>query len=178
MRQPFFKIWGHALGRLVLRRDPIDVRLDDVLDAVAESPAAIEINGDPYRLDLEPVHARKAARRGIKFVLSCDAHSTRAIDAVRFAVAMARRARIRRRDVLNALPPDELMAAVRAGDVRQHGDEALRDCPWSQVYVAVKPAAIGGVRLERNEKFALDVGMAGGTFRRRIARLGLITTRA
>ena len=38
MRQPFFKIWGHALGRLVLRRDPIDVRLDDVLDAVAESP--------------------------------------------------------------------------------------------------------------------------------------------
>jgi DNA polymerase (family X) len=113
MRQPFFKIWGHALGRLVMRRDPIDVRLDDVLDAIAESRAAIEINGDPYRLDLDPVHARQAARRGIKFVLSCDAHSTRAIDAVRFAVAMARRARIRRRDVLNALPPDELMAAIR-----------------------------------------------------------------
>jgi DNA polymerase (family 10) len=113
MRQPFFKIWGHALGRLVLRRDPIDVRLDDVLDAVAESPAAIEINGDPYRLDLDPVHARQAQRRGIKFVLSCDAHSPRALDAVRFAVAMARRARIRRRDVLNALPPDELIAAVR-----------------------------------------------------------------
>lgn len=113
MRQPFFKIWGHALGRLVLRRDPIDVRLDDVLDSVAESRAAIEINGDPYRLDLEPVAAREAVRRGIKFVLSCDAHSPRAIDAVRFAVAMARRARIRRKDVLNALPPDELMAAIR-----------------------------------------------------------------
>src|SRR5262249_1359405 len=60
MRQPYFKIWGHALGRLVLRRDPIGVRLDDVLDAVAESRAAIEINGDPYRLDLDPVNARKA----------------------------------------------------------------------------------------------------------------------
>ncbi|HMG23906.1 MAG TPA: PHP domain-containing protein [Kofleriaceae bacterium] len=113
MRQPFFKIWGHALGRLVLRRDPIDVELDDVLDVVAESRAAIEINGDPYRLDLDPVHARQAARRGIKFVLSCDAHSPRALDAVRFAVAMARRARIRRQDVLNALPPDEMMAAIR-----------------------------------------------------------------
>lgn len=113
MRQPFFKIWGHALGRLVLRREPIDVRLDDVLDAIAESRAAIEINGDPYRLDLEPLHARQAARRGIKFVLSCDAHSPRALDAVRFAVAMARRARVRRQDVLNALPPDELMAAIR-----------------------------------------------------------------
>lgn len=113
MRQPYFKIWGHALGRLVLRRDPIDVRLDDVLDAVAESPAAIEINGDPYRLDLEPVSARLAARRGIKFVLSCDAHSTRGLAAVRFAVAMARRARIRKRDVLNALPPEELAEVIR-----------------------------------------------------------------
>ncbi len=112
MRQPFFKIWGHALGRLVLRRDPINVRLDDVLDAVAESRAAIEINGDPYRLDLDPVNARKAVRRGIKFVLSSDAHSTTGLGAVRFAVAMARRARIRKRDVLNALPVDEFAAAV------------------------------------------------------------------
>jgi DNA polymerase (family X) len=113
MRQPYFKIWGHALGRLVLRRDPIDVRIDEVLDAVAESRAAIEINGDPYRLDLDPENARKAVQRGIKFVLSCDAHSTRALGATRFAVAMARRARIRKRDVLNALPPDELVAAIR-----------------------------------------------------------------
>ncbi len=113
MRQPFFKIWGHALGRLVLRRDPIAVRLDEVLDAIAASPAAIEINGDPYRLDLDPENARRAAARGIKFVLSCDAHSTRGLEATRYAVAMARRARIRRRDVLNALPVDELARLIR-----------------------------------------------------------------
>jgi DNA polymerase (family X) len=113
MRQPFFKIWGHALGRLVLRRDPIAVRLDEVLDAIAASPAAIEINGDPYRLDLDPENARRAAARGIKFVLSCDAHSTRALEMTRYAVAMARRARIRKRDVLNALPVDELARVIR-----------------------------------------------------------------
>ena len=108
MRQPFFKIWGHALGRLVLRRDPIPVRLDEILDAIAESPAAIEINGDPYRLDLDPINARRASARGIPFVLSSDAHSVRGISAVRWAVAMARRARIRKHQVLNALAPDEL----------------------------------------------------------------------
>ncbi|MGE3546947.1 MAG: PHP domain-containing protein [Kofleriaceae bacterium] len=113
MRQPFFKIWGHALGRLVLRRDPIELRIDDVLDAAAESRVAVEINGDPYRLDLDPVNARKAAARGLAFVLSCDAHSTRSLDATRFAVAMARRARIRKHQVLNALAPDELAIAVR-----------------------------------------------------------------
>ncbi|MGE5184599.1 MAG: PHP domain-containing protein [Acidobacteriota bacterium] len=113
MRQPFFKIWGHALGRLVMRRDPIAVRLDDVLDACAESRVAIELNGDPYRLDLAPEHARRAAARGIPFVVSSDAHSTKGLEAVRWAVAIARRARIRRAQVLNTLPPQELAATIR-----------------------------------------------------------------
>jgi len=113
MRQPFFKIWGHALGRLVLRRDPIKVRIDEVFDAIAEGRAAIEINGDPYRLDLDPINARRAAERGILFVLSSDAHSARGIAAVRWAVAIARRARIRKKQVLNTLPPDELREKIR-----------------------------------------------------------------
>jgi DNA polymerase (family X) len=113
MKQPFYKIWGHALGRLVLRRDPIAVRIEEVFDAIAESRAAIEINGDPYRLDLDPINARRAAARGIPFVLSSDAHSMRGISAVRWAVGMARRARIRKRQVLNALPPDELAERIR-----------------------------------------------------------------
>ncbi len=113
MRQPFFKIWGHALGRLVLRRDPIRCRIDDILDAAAESRAAIEINGDPHRLDLDPINARKASGRGLRFVLSSDAHSANGLSMVKYAVAMARRARIRKSQVLNALPPDELAEAIR-----------------------------------------------------------------
>src|SRR6266699_3199411 len=69
---------------------------------------------------------------------------------------------------------DEMVAAVGAGNIRRQGDEALRDCPWSQVYVAVNRVSVGGVQLERNEKFALDVGLKDGVFRRRIARLGSI----
>jgi DNA polymerase (family 10) len=113
MRQPFFKVWGHALGRLVLRREPVALRIDDVLDVIAESRAAIEINGDPYRLDLDPDNVRKALARNIRVVLSVDAHSTRGLDALKWAVIMARRARVRKRDVLNALPVDEMAAAIR-----------------------------------------------------------------
>jgi DNA polymerase (family X) len=113
LRQPFFKVWGHPFGRLVLRRDPIKLRFDEVLDAAASSRCAMEINGDPHRLDLDPVHARAAAARGIKFFLSSDAHSARALSMTKYAVAMARRARIRKTQVLNALPPDELAAIVR-----------------------------------------------------------------
>jgi len=124
MRQPIFKIWGHALGRLVLSRPPIDVRFDEILDAICESPAAIEINGDPRRLDLEPERARRARDRGVRFVLGADAHSTRQIDYLENAVGIARRARIRRADVLNALPPDEFAEAVRP--VARRGRRAPR----------------------------------------------------
>lgn len=68
----------------------------------------------------------------------------------------------------------ELIEAVRAGSIRQHGDEALRDCPWSQVYVAASRVTIGGVQLEQNEKFAFQVGLLGDNFRRSISRLGSI----
>ena len=113
MRQPFFKVWGHALGRLVLRRDPIDVRLDKVLDAVAESPAAIEINGDPYRLDLAPEWVKKARERGIKFVISTDAHSTRQLHNLQFGVHTARRGWVQRGEVLNTLSVEAFQRAVR-----------------------------------------------------------------
>jgi DNA polymerase (family 10) len=113
MRHPLFKIWGHGLGRLLLRRDPVACRFDEVLDAIADGPAAIEINGDPRRLDLDPERARRAHARGARFVLSTDAHATNQLDYIENAVAMARRARLRPRDVLNTLPAEEFARAVR-----------------------------------------------------------------
>jgi DNA polymerase (family 10) len=113
MRQPLFKVWGHALGRLLLSRDPVPVRFDEVLDAIVASPAAIEINGDPRRLDLDPQRSRLARARGVPFVLSCDAHSTEQLRYLELAVAMARRARVRRSEVLNAQPVAEFARAVR-----------------------------------------------------------------
>src|SRR5437773_8824188 len=72
MRQPVFKIWRHALGRLLERRPPFACRVEEILDVIAESRAAIEVNGDPYRLDMEPRWLRAARKRRIKFVISVD----------------------------------------------------------------------------------------------------------
>jgi DNA polymerase (family 10) len=113
LKNPLFKVWGHALGRYVQSRPPIAVRMDEVLDAAAESRVAIEVNGDPHRLDLEPRWQRAARRRGIRFVVSTDAHSTRELRNLRFGVAMARRGWLRRSDVLNTLGVEEFTRAVR-----------------------------------------------------------------
>jgi len=112
MRNPLFKIWGHALGRYVLSRPPFECHMDEVLDAVAKSRAAIEVNGDPNRLDLAPRWIREARLRRIPFVVSTDAHSTAALQNVRWGVDMARRGWLRARDVLNTLGPAEFAEAV------------------------------------------------------------------
>jgi DNA polymerase (family 10) len=113
MRQPVFKIWGHALGRLIERRPPFECDVETILDAIAESRAAVEINGDPYRLDLEPRWVREARKRKIKFVISVDAHSTGAMNNVRFGVDIARRGWVRKAEVLNSRGVKQFMTAVR-----------------------------------------------------------------
>ena len=112
MRQPVFKIWGHALGRLIQRRPPFDCDLDQILDAIAESRAAIEVNGDPWRLDLEPRWIREARKRKIKFVISVDAHSTGAMNNLKYGVGMARRGWLRKPEVLNTLGVKAFAKAV------------------------------------------------------------------
>jgi len=113
MRQPVFKIWGHALGRLLQRRPPFECDVEKVLDVVSESRAAVEINGDPYRLDLEPRWVREARKRKIRFVISVDAHSTGALNNVRYGVGMARRGWVRRGEVLNTLNAKSFRSAVK-----------------------------------------------------------------
>lgn len=115
MRHPVFKIWGHPMGRLVSSRPPIPLRVEEVLDALAESRGAIEINGDPHRLDLEPKWVRAARERGIPFVLSVDAHSMRELDNVTYAAGLARRAGVHREEVLNARSAAEFVKAVKPG---------------------------------------------------------------
>lgn len=113
MRQPVFKIWGHGLGRLLQRRPPFECDVERILDVIAESKAAIEINGDPYRLDLEPRWLREARKRKIRFVVSTDAHSVKAMNNVKYGVAMARRGWITRKEVLNTLNTTAFTKAVK-----------------------------------------------------------------
>lgn len=109
---PGFKIWGHPLGRMVPARPPIPLRIEEILDTVAETRSAIEINGDPIRMDLPPEIARRARERSVPFVLGVDAHSTANLDFLRVAVALARRAGITRDEVLNARPAGAFAKAV------------------------------------------------------------------
>jgi len=108
----FFKIWGHPLGRLIQSRPPFACRMEDVLDAIAVSKCAIEVNGEPQRLDLEPRWIRPARERGIKFIVSTDAHSIGGLANLPYGVATARRGWLTRGEVLNTLDAENFARAV------------------------------------------------------------------
>jgi DNA polymerase (family X) len=108
-----FKIWGHARGRLINRRPPFECDMEAILDVAAASRVAVEVNGDPYRLDMDPAWIRVAKGRGLPFVVSVDAHSTRELENVRYGVDMARRGWLERDEVLNTLPAAEFERRVR-----------------------------------------------------------------
>ena len=112
MRLPCFKIWGHGLGRMILSRAPVECRVEEVLDAAAAGRAAVEINGDPRRLDLAPRWLKVARERGLRFVVSTDAHSVGELGNVRYGVPMARRGWVRRDEVLNTRGAAEFVQAV------------------------------------------------------------------
>jgi DNA polymerase (family 10) len=113
MQLPVFKIWGHPLGRMLLSRDPIDCDLPAVLAALAGSRGAVELNGDPHRLDLPPEFIPLAREHGLPFVVSVDAHSCDGLGVLPHAVRVARRGAVRRDEVLNTLGVKEFRERVR-----------------------------------------------------------------
>lgn len=110
---PHLDIWGHPSGRLLLKRDPAPMRMEEILDKAAKKGIVIEVNGCPERLDLASEHVRGALKRGIKLVVSTDAHSVGELGRhLPYAIAAARRGWARRSDVLNAKDVREFRAGL------------------------------------------------------------------
>jgi DNA polymerase (family 10) len=92
MENPHVHVIGHLTGRKITRREPMEIDLERVLAAAAETGTFLEINSQPDRLDLRDVNARLAGEAGVPIVVSSDAHEVRALEYVDFGVAQARRA--------------------------------------------------------------------------------------
>jgi len=109
VRHPEVDVLAHPLGRRLGRRRPMDFDLDAVLAACAEHGVAVEANASPERLDLPGPALARARELGVAVVVSTDAHSPRALAAMRYGVDQARRGGLEPRHVLNTLPLAELL---------------------------------------------------------------------
>jgi len=126
IENPYTQIIAHPTGRLLLRRDPFDYDMEKVLDACAKHSVAMECNSYPDRLDLKDVYLRMCKERGVKVVISTDAHNTGNLSFIRYGVTMARRGWLEKKNVINTLPADEFLAALRGKPGAAHGKQAAK----------------------------------------------------
>jgi DNA polymerase (family 10) len=101
IENPHVSVIGHPTGRLINRRPAYDVDMEAVIEAAARTGTFLEINANPWRLDLDDRHAAAAKKAGVKIVISTDAHSTRGLDVMRCGILQARRAGLEAKDVVN-----------------------------------------------------------------------------
>jgi DNA polymerase (family 10) len=112
---PNTSLIGHPTGRLLLRREAYQFDLDAVLKAAAKHKVGMELNSYPDRLDLSDVHLRLAKEHGVKIVINTDSHHTSHMEKMRYGILQARRAWLKKEDVLNTLPVAEFTRALKRG---------------------------------------------------------------
>jgi DNA polymerase (family 10) len=113
IENPYTQIIAHPTGRLVLRRDAFVYDMERIFDAAKKHGVAMECNAYPDRLDLKDVHLRMAKERGVKIVISTDSHAAKNLTFMKYGVETARRGWIEKSDVINTLPLEQFLAALR-----------------------------------------------------------------
>jgi DNA polymerase (family 10) len=114
MESPHVDIIAHPTGRLLGKRDPYAVDMEQLMAAAKDTGTILELNSFPTRLDLNDIHCKMAKDYGVLIALSTDAHTTTQMrDVRRYGVATARRGWLEPKDVVNTRSLEELMKSVK-----------------------------------------------------------------
>ncbi len=111
---PHVDILGHLTGRLLLAREGYPVDHAAVLAACAAHGVSVELNANPYRLDLDWRYIREATAQGVLISINPDAHATGGLDDVQWGVAAARKGWLTAAQCLNAKSADAFAAWLAA----------------------------------------------------------------
>ena len=110
---PFTTILGHPTGRQLLRRPGYDVDVEATLKACAKHGVAVEVNGNPWRLDIDWRWHQRALKLGCLLSINPDAHSVSELELVRWGTAVARKGGVPATRVLNAMSMRQLSSHLR-----------------------------------------------------------------
>lgn len=111
---------AHPTGRLLGQRPPAALDVERLLRAALRLGVAVELNGDPRRLDLDAVACRRARELQTLVAINSGASSAAELWRRRFGVVTGRRGWLAARDVLNTRSFDEVLG-WRQSRLRRHG---------------------------------------------------------
>jgi DNA polymerase (family 10) len=114
IENPYCTMLGHPTGRLLLRRQGYPIDYKAVIDACAKHQVIIEINANPWRLDLDWRWVRYALDQGVMLSINPDAHHTNGYEDMRYGVLMGRKGHLTKEMTFNAKSVDEVAAYFEA----------------------------------------------------------------
>jgi DNA polymerase (family 10) len=112
-KNPSVDILFHPTGRLINKRAGYPVDIEKVIEVAKDTNTVLEIDAHYDRLDLKDEYVRMAVRNGVKLVIDSDAHHPIHYSFLTFGIAQARRGWAIQSDILNTLPADKLLNALK-----------------------------------------------------------------
>lgn len=112
-KNPSVDILFHPTGRLINKREGYPVDIEKVIEVARDTGTILEIDAHYDRLDLKDEYVRMAMKKGAKLVIDSDAHHPIHYAYLVFGIAQARRGWATQMDVLNTLPADRLLKALK-----------------------------------------------------------------
>lgn len=106
-------IIAHPTGRLITKREPYEIDLDEVFDEAKKTGTVMEINSYPDRMDLKDTHVRAAIKKGVKLVISTDSHNTDQLKFIKLGIGTARRGWAKKEDVINTRSLKEMVKMLK-----------------------------------------------------------------
>jgi DNA polymerase (family 10) len=110
---PNVDILFHPTGRLINKRPPIDIDIDEIIATAKKTGTIMEIDALPERSDLKDEHIRKCVEAGVKMSIDSDAHATAHFAFLECGVAQARRGWAERKDIVNAWPLEKMLGFLK-----------------------------------------------------------------
>lgn len=113
LENPYVTMLGHLTGRLLLAREGYALDVAAILRAAGATGTMVEINANPYRLDLDWRWCRYAKEHGVLFSVNPDAHGVEELRYVDFGIAVARKGGLTAADVINTRDMEQLLPLLR-----------------------------------------------------------------
>ena len=101
LKNPYVSAFAHPTGRMLTKRKPYEIDMDEVMRAARDHGKLLELNSHPLRLDLDDVACAAAKNHGILVVISTDSHRPEGLASMRYGVLQARRGGLTKDDVAN-----------------------------------------------------------------------------
>lgn len=110
LQNPYVTMLGHPSGRLLLAREPYKVNMEKVINVAGTEKKIIEINANPFRLDLDWRWGKLARANGVKTAINPDAHSIEGLNDYHYGVGIAQKGGFQKKEILNTFTVSEVMA--------------------------------------------------------------------